>query len=211
MNVFPIDDQPISATHFGEGKWLTEFITPNNMEVMTLYESLTKGLATLDQKIAACQKWVSEEVRYVEFVRSELKIEGKTSVNTDTWLSPSIIKNIKVGNCANKSFLLASLLRNAMSAEDVHCVLGNLHNGAVGGHAWVEVVVNEEVYVSETTMPGLHPMIPLNIATRYEPVHYFNDIEAYAIEGRTIMEPFSSYDSTWLKDYLDWAYIKGVR
>ena len=37
----------------------------------------------------------------------------------------------------------------------------------------------------------------------------FNDKTAYAIEGKTLMMPMSRCYSTWLKDYLDIAYIEG--
>ena len=40
-----VDDQPIAATFFGEGKWLTSFITPDALEIQELYKELTQGLS----------------------------------------------------------------------------------------------------------------------------------------------------------------------
>lgn len=207
--IFSIDDQPIRAAFFGEGKWLTEFITPRTLEISTLYNKLTKNKPTLEAKIQACHQWVAQQVRYVPFVRARLEVEGAVSDQPDYWQLPSMVARTRVGNCANKAFLLASLLRNELSPPDVHAVLGNLYNGKPGGHAWVEVRLNDRNYVSETTRPDVPALILTSVAERYEPVHYFNDKEAYAVEGKTVMQPFSNFYSTWLKDYLDWCYIKG--
>jgi len=207
--IIPIDDQPIAATFFGEGKWLTEFITPDALEVKTLYDKITKNRDTVEGRIDACHAWVASQVKYKQFISGTIEIEGKKSRQTDLWMNPSMVILTQVGNCANKSFLLASLLRNTLPPTQVHTVLGNLYNGKPGGHAWVEVRLNERDYVSETTRPDVPALVMASIADRYEPVHYFNDKEAYAIEGRTVMEPFQNYYSTWLVDYLDWCYIEG--
>ena len=211
MGVVSIDDQPISATFFHEGRWLTEFVTPDAMEIKELYGQIAKGLPSRAARIEAIHEWVSSEVKYKPFIKARLWVEGKSSTNPDVWLSPSLTKQVKIGNCANKSFLLASLLRNELSPGEVHVVLGNLHNGNPGGHAWVQVKLNDRAFIVESTRPDVHALVPVAIADRYEAVHFFNDKTAYAIEGRTIMEPFSRCYSTWLKDYLDMAYIKGEK
>ena len=203
-----IDDQPIAATFFGEGTWLTDFITPEALDVQELHANLTENINTIEERIAALHGWVAS-LKYKKFVRGTLKIEGKVSYQNDLWNSPSITSRIKVGNCANKSFLLASLIRRELPANAVHCVLGNLYNGTIGGHAWVQVQLRGDDYIVESTREDAPVLVPASIAHRYEEVHLFNDQEVYAIEGRTVMEPYTACFSNWLSDYLDFAYIEG--
>jgi len=204
-----IDDQPISATFFNEGRWLTEFITPGALEVKNLHEQITKNISSLENRIRALQQWVATQVKYKQFIAGRIWVEGQTASQRDFWMNPSMTILTRIGNCANKSFLLTSLLRNELSPSDVHCVLGNLNNGEPGGHSWVQFQLGDRTYISETTRPDVPPMVLAALATRYEAVHLFNDKDAYAIEGRTVMEPFANFYSTWLKDYLDFAYIEG--
>jgi len=206
-----IDDQPISATFFGEGKWLTDFITPKAIDVQELHDSLTQKAVALEDRIARLHQWVGNQVRYKRFIRGKMIIEGKTSVQNDLWNLPSVTARLRVGNCANKSFLLTSLLRNELSPSQVYCVLGNLYNGKAGGHAWVQVKYDDDEYIIESTRADVPLLVPVGAAPRYEAVHLFNDEEAYAIEGRTVMEPFTACFSTWLRDYLDWSYIESQR
>jgi hypothetical protein len=110
-----------------------------------------------------------------------------------------------------KSFLLTSLLRNELPPEQVYCTLGNLYNGKPGGHAWVSLKLDGQEYFMESTTPTAPPLVPASAATRYEPVHYFNDVSVLAVEGRTQMVPMSHCYSTWLSDYLNWAYIQSQR
>ncbi len=203
-----IDDQPIAATFFGEGRWLTDFITPEAVDVQELHADLTENINTIEERIAALHGWVAS-LKYQKFVRGTLKIEGKVSYQNDLWNAPSITSRIKVGNCANKSFLLASLIRRELPASDVHCVLGNLYNGTVGGHAWVQVQLHGVDYIVESTREDAPVLVPAAVAQRYEEIHLFNDKDVYVIEGRTVMEPYTACFSTWLSDYLDHAYIEG--
>ena len=208
-NLIPMDDQPISATFFGEGKWLTDFITPNTLEIQTLHKNITEGIDELGDRLAAMRTWVASKIRYTRFVKGTLQVEGKVSRQNDLWNTPAITAQVGVGNCANMSFLLTSLIRNDLAAQDVHCVLGNLYNGTPGGHAWTQVRLGNEEYILESTKLDIPNLVPTRSIDRYEAVHFFNDKEAYAVEGLTILEPFAACYSTWLKDYLDWAYIKG--
>lgn len=209
-DIIQTDDQPIAATFFGEGKWLTDFITPEALEIQQLYDELTAGIVEEDDRIIACWEWVGN-LKYKNFITGKLWIEGQSSVQTDLWNTPSITARIKVGNCSNKSFLLTSLLRNELPAEDVHCVLGNLHNGRVGGHAWVLLNRNGEEYIMEATSTDVPPLVFAHTADRYEAIHLFNDKDVYTIPGKTVMTPYSASYSVWLKEYLDWAYIEGKR
>jgi len=208
--VIAIDDQPIAASFFGEGRWLTDFITPEASDVQELFKQLTKGITDSTSRITACWKWVACNVRYVPFVRGKIVINGKSSVQRDFWASPSMTIHTRIGNCATKSFLLASLLRNELSSDQVYCAMGNLYNGKPGGHAWVAVETPIE-QIMETTVPTVPPLVPARTATRYEAVHYFNDAAVYAVQGKTQLLPMATCYSTWLSDYLNWAYIEGQK
>lgn len=203
-----VDNQPIEASFFGEGKWLTDFVTPEAIDIQALYKNLTMGLSDLEEKALACWEWVANKVKYTRFVEGKLWISGKVSIQNDLWNLPSITARIKVGNCANKAFLLTSLLRNTLSDNEIYCVLGNLYNHKLNGHAWVQVNLNGQNYIMESTR-GDVPLVPVSNTDRYEEVHLFNDKQIYAIPGKTVMTPFAACYSTWLKDYLDWAYIEG--
>ena len=207
--VIPIDDQPIEATWFGEGRWLTGFITPDALEVQELHRRLTEGITDTRDRITACWKWVASQVRYVKYVKGKTWIAGKVSVQNDLWLDPTSSIHVRQGNCATKSFLLSSLLRNELPADQVYCVLGNLYNGKPGGHAWLNLKLDGEDYTMESTTPTVPPLVASRLTTRYEAVHYFNDAEVLAVGGKTQLVPFTDVYSTWLSDYLNWAYIEG--
>ncbi|MFA5401487.1 MAG: hypothetical protein WC359_13640 [Dehalococcoidia bacterium] len=207
----PINDQPVSATFFGEGRWLTDFITPDALEVQALHEKLTKGITEVIERITSCWKWVADQVNYVKFVRGKVWIAGKVSVQDDLWTLPETTIKTRVGNCAVKSFLLTSLLRNELSEDEVACVLGNLYTGRPGGHAWVNVRFGGEEYTMESTTSLVPPLVPSCATDRYEAVHFFNDKKVKAVEGKTQLIPFADVYSTWLSDYLHWASIEGER
>ena len=209
LNAIKIDDQPISATFFGEGKWLSDFVTPNEPDVILLYRQIAADMSSGDA-IIACWNWVANQVKYKNFIQAAITVEGKTSYQDDFWQSPAVCSKTHVGNCANKAFLLTSLLRNTLPQNEVYCVLGNLYNGHGAGHAWVETVINGENYIVEATRNDV-PMTRAIDTDRYEAVHYFNDKEMYAVPGKTVMTPFQACYSSWLKDYIDWSYINGGR
>jgi|GEM_PF-4526309 len=366
-----IDDQPISASFFKEGKWLKEFITPGNLEVQEAALAVAGNLDDIDAKVRACQQYVGS-FKYKPLISGYVNIAGHVDTSQDLWLEPGMTCRIGVGNClagdtkvltinpqgdyeivkikdlssykgycvlsynkdtrkieqkpiinwfdnglkgtikvrfnngeyfcatrdhklfqeigpdikeislseviankapsivmicrlllieyknpsyhqggnsfdigllkvkkiegysqehvydievadnhnfilangllvhncANKSFLLTSMLRTFLGPEQVKCVLGNLYNGHAAGHAWVQVNLGQELVV-EATRPDVPP-VPAATATRYEAVHLFNDQIVEAIEGRTVLVPFSACYSDWLRDYLNWNYINGA-
>lgn len=202
----PIDDQPISATFFNESHWMTDFVTPHAPDIMLLHRDLVTGYTNIKDKVVACWNWVANQIKYVPYVKANISIEGKSYYQEDFWQTPSMVSKTRIGNCANKAFLLTSLLRNEMPAGDVHVVLGNLHNGHVSGHAWVEARIHGTDYIIEATRNDV-ALVEADRAKRYEPIHYFNDQTVTAVPGRTIMVPFSACYSNWLRDYLSWGYI----
>lgn len=209
--IIVIDDQPMDAAFFGEVRRLTDFITPDALEVQNLYKSLTGGISDTIGRITACWKWVANQVKYVEFVKGKLTINGKTSIQNDLWTLPEITIKTKVANCAVRSFLLTSLLRNELSSDQVYCTLGNLYNGKPGGHSWVTLRLSGEEDIMESTTPTVPPRVPASAADRYEAVHHFNDKIVLAVEGKTQLVPMTYCYSTWLSDYLNWAYIESQK
>ncbi len=205
-----INDQPISATFFNEGKWLTDFVTPDALEVKDLHGKLIDGVQYIEDRLIASWGWVAEQVKYVSFVKARITVNGQSAVQSDYWQEPSLVIRTKVGNCANKAFLLASLARRDLPPEQVNVVLGNLRQpSGAGGHAWVEVDVNAHSYIMESTKSDMQPLVATRVAEIYEPVIYFNDKAVSAIEGRTLLTPFKAVYAAWLRDYLDWSYING--
>lgn len=207
--VIMTDDQPMEAGFFKTGTWLTDYITPDSLDIQALYDEITEGISAPYERILALYRWVPRNIRYVDLVKGRLTIEGYSSVQNDLWNEPAITAKIGVGNCANSSFLLASLLRNELPASQVYCVLGNLYNGSVGGHAWVQISQGGRQLILESTIEK-EPILA-EVADRYEAVHYFNDKEVMVVPGRTVMEPYMRNYSEWLSDYLDWAYIEGEK
>lgn len=209
--ILRIDDQPIAADFFSQGRWLTDWITPDALEIGELHRNLTKGITAPLERITACWKWVASEVKYVKFVRGRIWINGKSSTQNDLWTLPNTTVHTHVGNCAVKSFLLTSLLRRELPVSQVYCVLGNLYNGKPGGHAWVSLKLDGDDYIMESTMPTGPPLVRKQATQRYEAVHYFNDKVVLAVEDKTQLIPMTACYSTWLSDYLHWAYIEGQR
>jgi transglutaminase-like putative cysteine protease len=201
-----INDQPVAAGLFGEGHWLSDYVTPEEPDIKVLFERITAQAHSTQEATIACWDWVANEVTYKPFISARIDVEGQTSETQDFWQTPSMCSHTHVGNCANKAFLLTSLVRNALSPEQVHCVLGNLYNGHAAGHAWVEARINGKNYILESTRNDV-PLLEVSAAARYEPVHYFNEKTVWAIPGRTVLTPFQACYSSWLRDYLNWSYI----
>jgi len=208
----PIDNQPIGeATLFYEDKWLGEWVTPNNLEVQTEYEKLTQGLTDPWDRVLACFNRVLA-IPYTEAVKVKVSVDGIVIAQKDAWLEPGQAlmryidsrgkeRPIKL-NCANRSFLLASLLRQEYPPDRVWVVLGNLRMDGLGGHAWV-MLRNGQDYILETTSPDIRYPIAAD-SPAHEDVIYFNDKEVRAIPDRQIREPFSRcWCHPLLEDYLD--------
>ena len=208
-NTIRIDNQPISAGFFGQGKWLTDWVTPDDFEVRSLYENITRGITGTKERLVSLWKWVADEVKYVKYVQAKTWIAGRASAQNDYWQEPGELIRTRVGNCANVSFLLTSLLRNELSPDEAYCVLGNLYSDDPGGHAWALVRLEGQDYIMEATSSRVPPLVPEKVATKYEAVHYFNDERVLAVPGATQLVPYAAYYSEWLSEYLNWAYIHG--
>jgi hypothetical protein len=181
--------------------YLNEFITPDNLQVQQLYESLKAS--SLRDTIYNCWEWTANKIKYVQSLTGMMKIAGKVSKQDDLWVYPNLIISVKIGNCFAKSTVLASLLRNCLPDDKVSLVLGNI---PLGGHAWVIAEVDGEVYLLESTTPEVKT--PFIIANKtfdcYDPIVFVNTRETSYVPDKHVQEPLGNcHCVTWLKDYLD--------
>ncbi|GEM_PF-3212598 len=88
-----------------------------------------------------------------------------TYCKTEYWGRPEDLEKAQKGDCADKSFWLASkLIQTGM--QGVRVVCGKRPEEAVG-HAWVEVPVNGESYILETTTQE-----PPKLKSQHAPLYY---------------------------------------
>lgn len=200
----PADNQPIRASIFNETRLLTSWITPDAIQIQNTYDKLINGLQSPEDKIKACLGYVSS-FPYTRFIRAVANIAGKTFVQNDCWLQPAEAIYSPKLNCVNKTFLLASLLRQELPAESVWACLGNLNSDSQDGHAFGYIRLDKD-YILETTNPKVRDkLIPIEtVGNIYEDIVYVNDVGVRAIPERKIREPFSAcYNCLpFLSDYL---------
>jgi len=205
----PFDNQPVgghaAATLLGETKLLTDWIDPSAIEIQNKYDELTSKLSSTQDKIKACLTYVAD-FPYTRFIRVSANVAGKTFVQPDAWLEPSQIMHSPKTNCANRTYLLASLLRQELPAENVYACLGNLNTDGQDGHAWTYARLDGGDYILETTNPSVRDkLIPIEtVGNLYEDVIYFNDLGVRAVPEKQVREPFSACYRCipFLEDYL---------
>lgn len=201
------DNQPISA-RWGGANWITDFVTPENPTVQLTYDKLAGGQTDPDAVTQSLWYFVSHQP-YVPLMGSTLRAVGETDHQKDTWFFPSEAITLAKGNCANKSFVLASLMKNYFKAPgQVYVVVGNLHMGEIGAHAWVELNDASGSYIVETTQPNVEKyLIPTSLATAYEPKVYFDETSVFTAYYDTdvvdtLDQHFGVCAIPFLKDYL---------
>ncbi len=202
------DNQPV-ASRFGDAIWLTDLITPDNIEVLMVNEAVASRITNPAEQVEALWQIVAE-MPYVREVKTTLSVAGAGSASQhDTWLFPSETLRFGIGNCATRSFLLASLLKNVRGVSDVYCTMGYVnHHGRHDGHAWVVVNLEGRPILLETTQPRIDdPLIPAENALAYEPVLCFDQKNVYTIDERYDIPAFLNTRFTgqaipFLKDYL---------
>lgn len=182
MTLIKADNQPID-TRFGDATWLTDFITPNNPDVILKYQELTQGLTNTDDVFIALWEHVAVKP-YVPLVAAKLMVGDKVLFQRDTWFFPAEAMKVGALNCANRAFLLTSLLKNHLrSPGDVYCIIGDLVLGDVGSHAWVEVRHQGRSYIMETTQPNIrYAMIPKELAGAYQAMVCFDEKSVYTVD-----------------------------
>jgi len=200
------DNQPIDA-RFGDSVWLTSYITPDNPDVRLKYLEITNDIFSSNDRIEALWRYVAE-FKYKKIISSTLSTPGKTFRQDDTWFFPAEAMLLENLNCANRSFLLTSLLKNELSAHgQVYCVMGVLSNNGTGNHAWVEAQIDGRIYILEATITDkARAIIPVNCLDIYKGEVYFDEESVYAVYGvdvaSVINTRFELKDIPFLENYL---------
>lgn len=184
------DNQPVVARPLGDAIWVTDLITPNNPDVVLKYRELTSGLYSTKSRITALWRYVAN-LPYRQTIRARVHVDGKSLNQRDSWLFPSETIRVRTSNCANRAFLLTSLLKNEMPRDgEVYAAMGYINLDGIGAHAWCSVNISGESYILETTQPRLESaFIPVSEANAYDGVIAFDKNNVYTIrEGADIAE-----------------------
>lgn len=140
MQLSRYQDLLASVRHDREFHSITSLVQPAWPEVKEIAEVLMK---TVDFP-AACH----------EFVHSFTSYQAEIG---DYWTTPEEMLERRAGDCDDKSILLASLLRNKFSPEQVFCAFGFWKRGTRRiGHMWVvmEGVEGVDQIMESTAPPG---------------------------------------------------------
>jgi hypothetical protein len=199
----PTDNQPINqATIMGENRYITDWVTPDSLEIEEKYKQLTTGIADQKKRIIALWNFV-KNIPYTQFVKSRIQIDGKSFSQSDTWLEPAQALVAGRLNCFNKSVLLTSLLRQELSPDQAFVCLNNVNVDGVDGHA-VSYIKLEDDYILETTNPGIKsPFMPANAADIYDAVSFFNDERVSYVPEIKLREPLGLCCISWLEEYIN--------
>ncbi|KKN52929.1 hypothetical protein LCGC14_0607300 [marine sediment metagenome] len=200
------DNQPIDA-RFGDSIWLTSFITPNNPDVRLKYLEITQGILATNDKIDALWRYVAE-FKYKPIISSTLSTPGRKLHQEDTWFFPAEAMLLANLNCANRAFLLTSLLKNELPVPgQVYSVFGELTHNGIGNHAWVQAQIEGRLYILEATITDkARAIIPASTLDIYKGKVYFDEETVYAVEDvdvcSVINERFSVCAIPFLENYL---------
>jgi len=129
-----------------------------------------------DEAVLANWQYVGQRIDY-KYFGSQMHFYDHT-VSCQGCLLPMQVATLGESNCVGKSILLASLLRNKYSADDVYVVVGEYVRESIGGHAWVILRRAGSWYVLEATMPppAGPPWVTANeVSDTYIPYIWFND------------------------------------
>ena len=156
-------DFKANVRHDGAYHSIRQLVQPDDPEV----QEIARVLHEAEDFVAACQDFVDSFTTY------KLEIG-------DFWATPSELLSKRYGDCDDKGILLASLLRNYYSAEEVFCAFGTWQqNGKPGGHLWVVMEGEEEEdRIVEATISSDRP-----VKGEYILQALFNDKYAFAYPG----------------------------
>jgi len=186
----------------GENRYLSSWVTPDNLEIQEYYKRLTKGLQTDKEKIVAVWKYV-KDIPYTSYIKTKTIVGGRVFTQGDTWLEPAQCLYAPKLNCMNKSILLASLLRQELSENHVSVCLNNVSVDGIDGHAVVYLRMGND-YLLETTNPGIKsPFLKACDMDIYEGVIWFNDKSISYVPDVQLREPMGTCCVKWLESYVN--------
>ena len=166
------------------------FITPSENVIVEIAQGLDSG--TIEGNVSAALGYVNRNITYI----SDKKQHGLL----EYWSLPRETLKSGYGDCEDFSFLLSSLLLALnLPADTVRVTLGS-KDGI--GHAWVEVLLNDEWFVLEGARGTMtrtseadgynadcfvyrNKCETLNVA-RYGLHHLVEPLEALALETRSV-------------------------
>lgn len=177
---------------------MREFVLPGGTMVAEALEGISAGADGQEGLIWRCWDWVCREIKYPplpypDYHREEAFLRGislpwlgfmpiKRSTKYEFWQFPFETIDHRLGDCEDTSILLCSLLRNPLSADEVHVAVGTY---AGYGHGWIRLVKDGEKYVIETTLAQAFPKGTYQVLELppYRPLLYFNDKQAFEVNG----------------------------
>lgn len=142
-------------------------------KVADLAESLTA--VDEDEFILNAWNWVGSKITY-ESLPSDIDFNG----NIITCLYCYTVEETLargMGNCVNKSALLASILLNRLPANRVYMIIGGFALDGVGGHSWILVNRSDGAWylIEATSPPKAQPWVPVSsMGSIYIPYATFN-------------------------------------
>ena len=152
-----------------------DFIVPTDgMSILIEHvgEEGVAGLLDVGSYTLTCQKLVVDNISYEE------------DIGWEYWKFPSETWADKKADCEDTSFLLTSLLRNAVDAQ---VAAGIFTNGIQEwGHAWVVVKIDGNSYVLESTLSSMpeNPWVTEEeFSDNYIPYIYWNENKILVREG----------------------------
>ncbi len=124
------------------------FITPDDLQVETVFKRITSKLDSNDEKARACFHWVRANIKYV------LEEKGE-----DKWRYPKDTLDRKYGDCEDQAFLLCSFLH---LAKQQYYFAREIQLGNNQFHAFVIVINNPEIGLNywDTTTDKRPPFSP---------------------------------------------------
>lgn len=187
-----MDDMVIVCKRFaGEQHDIRDFITPNQIEILGLYEHLRQEDPR--DTVALCWRYLNQYVQYPAnplgqtvdkqrlstfggaFVYDQPKDYWQFPYETTArvrWAEKSGKKTL--GDCADISFVLASVLRNQLGPSEVFACIGTyIVEGKPCGHAWVKFRVDLNIYYADPTH-GFGKPLDFSL---YDEYILFNDVE----------------------------------
>jgi len=187
-----MDEKLIVCKRFaGEQHDIRDFVTPNQVEILGLYEHLKQDDPY--DTVELCWKYLNQYVQYPAnplgqtVDKQRLITFGGAFIYDqpeDYWQFPyettarvrwaAKYHQKAFGDCADVAFVMASVLRNQLGPNEVHACIGTyILHGKPAGHAWVKFRIDLNIYYADPTK-DFGKSMDFDL---YDEYVLFNDIE----------------------------------
>ncbi len=177
-----LDDLLLCVGYPGERHSIKEFVTPEQIMVR-------EALKGIGNNIWDCWDWVCRQIQYPNhsgrmFDYHSQNIFGMKQIvaNGEYFQLPFQTLVARIGDCLDKSAVLASYLRNFMTGGEVFVSLGTFSGDREIDHAWVTALVDGKWHILETTLPHAMDWHKVEDLPEYIPVVHTNDQMVYSKE-----------------------------